>query len=353
VTETFVPAAAQLLGTVLPGGWRVVSQIDPHDGGTGGNFSVGYIVENADGRKGFCKALDFSEAMFANDPAEAFGHLAAAYNFERDLLRKCAESRMSRVILAIDDGVVDVPGGLPPRVNYLILELADTNIRKTLNLNAEIDTAAKLRALQNVATGLRQLHDKEIAHQDVKPSNILQFDSHTPTVSKVADLGRATDRVRAASHDDLMIAGDRAYAPPEQLYGATPVEFGARRYGCDLYQLGSLTSFLFTGVSMNALLLRHLDRSHSWKEWSGTYDEVLPYVRDAFGRSVAYAGDSVETEVRDDVMRIIGYLCEPDPTRRGHPVTLSRPGSQYSLQRTVTELDLLTRRAEVRLKNSA
>jgi serine/threonine protein kinase len=260
---------------------------------------------------------------------------------------------MSRVVLAIDDGVVDVPNGFPPRVNYLIFELADTNIRKTLNLEAKLDTAAKLRALQNVATGLRQLHDKDIAHQDVKPSNVLQFGSQVPPVSKVADLGRATDRGRAASHDEYPIAGDRTYAPPEQLYGATPIDFGQRRYGCDLYQLGSLTAFLFTGVSMNALLLRHLDRSHSWREWSGSYGEVLPYVRDAFGRSVAYAGESVEIEVRDDVMRILGYLCEPDPTRRGHPATVSRPGNPFSLERTVTEFDLLTRRAEIRLKKSA
>ena len=43
----------------LDGGWKVVRKTAKSAGATGGHFSCGYIVENADGRLGYLKALDF------------------------------------------------------------------------------------------------------------------------------------------------------------------------------------------------------------------------------------------------------------------------------------------------------
>jgi serine/threonine protein kinase len=40
----------------------------------------------------------------------------------------------------------------------------------------------------HVATGLQQLHFSEIAHQDVKPANILVTENQT---AKIGDMGRA------------------------------------------------------------------------------------------------------------------------------------------------------------------
>jgi hypothetical protein len=44
-------AASMLLGKVLDGGWTVKSMVVPLNGSTGGHFSVGYLVEHADGRQ--------------------------------------------------------------------------------------------------------------------------------------------------------------------------------------------------------------------------------------------------------------------------------------------------------------
>jgi hypothetical protein len=45
-------AAHTLVGKVLDGGWTVKNMVTPAVGSTGGQFSVGYIVESAAGRRG-------------------------------------------------------------------------------------------------------------------------------------------------------------------------------------------------------------------------------------------------------------------------------------------------------------
>lgn len=55
--------------------------------------------------------------------------------------------------------------------------------------------------MHQITAALRQLHGSGIAHQDIKPSNILFFqDDHT----KLADLGRASDRHGGSPHDELV-----------------------------------------------------------------------------------------------------------------------------------------------------
>jgi hypothetical protein len=59
-------------------------------------------------------------------------------------------------------------------------------------------------------------------------------------------------RGRSSPYEELDVAGDHAYAPPE----TPPQDWNTRRLGCDLYHLGSLVSFFFAGVGTTALLLR-------------------------------------------------------------------------------------------------
>jgi serine/threonine protein kinase len=342
-----------LVGMDLPGGWMVVSKVERPEGATGGNFCIGYVVENLDGRRGFCKALNLARALTAPNPAQLLEQLTHAYNYECELLAKCAATRMSRVVLAIDKGVIDVPGFALPKVNYIIFEWAEGDVRAALNASEGLDIAARLRCLHNVAIGLRQLHANLIAHQDLKPSNVLMFapDPLYPDgVSKIGDLGRATDHNRPARPDNLMIAGDRTYAPPEQLYRATPLDFGPRRLACDLYQLGELIVFLFTASSLNALLHEELHPSHAWENWGGTYADALPYVRDAYGRVLARLAADMPKPISDDLIHMVSYLCDPDPDRRGHPQELSGGRNSYSLQRVISHLDLMAKRAEIHLK---
>ena len=97
-----------LEGLILGEGWRVERRITPDDQHTGGYFSCGYIVKKPDGSTGYLKALDFfSRLPESDDPARDLEPLIAAFNFERDLLEKCRQRRLSRVVTALDTGSVD------------------------------------------------------------------------------------------------------------------------------------------------------------------------------------------------------------------------------------------------------
>src|SRR6266851_917241 len=52
---------------------------------------------------------------------------------------------------------------------------ADGDVRKHLSPTQSLDIVWILRCLHHIATGLHQLHSAKVAHQDLKPSNVLAF----------------------------------------------------------------------------------------------------------------------------------------------------------------------------------
>jgi serine/threonine protein kinase len=206
-----------------------------------------------------------------------------------------------------------------------------------------------MKALHHVATGLKQLHNVSVAHQDLKPSNVLVYAASEG--SKICDLGRAWDKHKSAAHDGWDVAGDRRYAPPEFLYFAVPADENARRFGCDLYQLGSLVVFCFSRVHMNALLAIHVHPDHRPGIWGGTYQGVLPALSAAFDLALAQFERDVPDFLKAEMRQTVAELCEPDPTRRGHP--MNHYQNQFSLERYVSRFDRLAHVARLQLVRSA
>jgi eukaryotic-like serine/threonine-protein kinase len=338
-----VPSAAQRLTGLTLDGWKVLRLMEPSPVATGGCFSSGYEVESASGRKAYLKALDYSRALQSPDPAQALNAMTAAFIFERELLDRCSERRLSRIVTAITSGKIildnDPFGGL---VEYLIFERADGDIRQQMSDIATFDLRWRLLCLRHIATALRQLHGELIAHQDVKPSNVLLFDRD----SKLADLGRAACRGLTPPHEAFDVAGDPSYAPPELLYGFLSPEWALRRLGCDVYLFGSMLVWFFTGLGTTALAVAALHESHRPTVWRGTYTDVLPYVREAFGQVLLHFRSEVPPSLADRLTRILEELCDPDPTLRGHPKDRTRSGNQFSLERYITEFDLLAARVQ-------
>ena len=340
--------AQQLVGKKLHDGWTVEQLINQSENATGGHFSTAYVVRSADGKKAFLKAMDYKKALESKDPARELQAMTAAFNFERDLLEKCRSKGLSRVVTVITSGK------LPPQdndvstvVEYLIFELANGDIRSFISFESAFETAWAIRTMHQAAAALRQLHSAQIAHQDVKPSNVLCFSNqHT----KLADLGRASDRDRTSPHDELDFAGDRTYAPPELLYGHVPEDWNRRRLGSDLYMLGSLVLFLCVQVSMTHLIFKRLNKEHRWLNWGGNYKEVLPYIQSAFAEIIRDLRKQITTEFADEIPELVKQLCNPDPDRRGDPKNI-RLGNQYSLERYVSIFDRLALTAEWSLKH--
>lgn len=339
-------AALHLEGMELEGGWKVGPLNVKSPSATGGLFSVSYMVAKADGSQGFLKVIDL---MSAFGDINALQTAVNEYISERDLLVMCGERRLSRVVLAIGHGEFAVPGYQMPQVNYIIFELATSDVRVALSQASSIELVIKLQMLHDLTLGLRQLHRFNVAHQDLKPSNFLVFGEtdNAQGIGKLADLGRAYRDGYPTMHDSMVRPGDRTYAPPEQLYRHEYEDTRVRRYAADLYQLGSLATFIFGGVTMNSLLAVELAEEHHWDKFGDGYAEVLPYLVDAHNRAIVQLRHNLPGEIAESLSGMIRYLTEPDATRRGHPANRKSNGSPFSLERVVSEADLMVRRAAV------
>jgi serine/threonine protein kinase len=308
-------------------------------------------VEHQSGRQGYLKALDFSMAFQAPDLARELQAMTAAYNFERDLLAKCKDRRLDRVVTPLADGTVKAPGnfGLLENVCYLIFDKAKGDIRDEVAQFAAFDLAWCLRSLHNSAVGLQQLHSTGIAHQDLKPSNVLVFHDFG---FKIADLGRASDSSVSSPSDGCQIPGDIGYAPPEQFYNVqTQRTFPERCIG-DLYLLGSLFFFYFANCSTTQAIGAKI-RGFTGINFTNTdFDNDLPYIRHAFQEALL----DLEAQIRPlagaltpSIMELVFQLCEPDPKRRGHRRNIGSLVPQHSLERFISALDLLAHKAELKM----
>ncbi len=151
--------AEMLEGQKLTDGWRVVKAITRKPTATGSNFSTGYLAEHEDGRRGFLKAMDYISALQAPNTAEILQIMTKAYLFEKQICESCREKRMNRVTHAIASGSINpTPANPAGKVEYLIFELAEGDIRVHLDAMAAFDLAFVLRTIHHVATGVQQLH---------------------------------------------------------------------------------------------------------------------------------------------------------------------------------------------------
>lgn len=349
VAPTLPPPAARLKGLTLPSGWVVTEEIQRVPGATGGQFSCGYKVQR-DGKIAFLKALDYSKAgeiaaATGIDVLTALQALINGYQFERNLLRDCKQKRMDRIVMALEDGSVRVDTGTFGEVNYLIFEAADGDVRKHLSLFQNLNVIWILKCLHHIATGLYQLHSAKVAHQDLKPSNVLVFDAD---LSKVADLGCASIEGTISPRDGCEFAGDRTYAPPELLYRSMDPDWRRRRQAADVYHLGSMVTFFFCGVSMTAMILDKMPADHLYTVWGGSYSEVLAEIRDAFGLALEEFARNVPGEqLRRTLREAVSQLCDPEPLRRGHPSNRRGSANPYSLERYVSLFSHLAQRATI------
>ena len=339
-----------LCGLELEGGWHVNSIIKPAPASTGGHFSVGYHVTGRNGRPAYLKALDFSEAFQDPDFPRRLEEMTRAYNYERDLLAKCRDRRLDRIVTPLADGSIEVPGGFGPlgKVSYLIFELASGDIRKEVASWPQFDVAWSLRSLHQTSIGLRQLHSVGVAHQDLKPSNVLVF----PELgSKVADLGRASYINTPSRVDACQIPGDVGYAPPEQWYGWRSSGFDAR-YLADLYLLGSLVFFYFAKCSATQAIHAKLSIAQGMNLTRVNFLQDLPYIQHAFSEARADLTIEIRTlagDLADEIIMIVTQLCEPDPRRRGDPRVLESKIPPYDLQPYISRFDRLSTIAEMRM----
>jgi serine/threonine protein kinase len=209
----------KLTGRMLKGGWKVGKLYTPPGPSTGGNFSVSYEVESENNSMGFLKAFDFRVIQDAPEPIEVLSNLVNSYNYERDLLKFCNERRIRFVVTSISDGTITIDDSLIGTVFYLIFELAEGNARTQIHSAEFRNIKWTMTAMHNVSVAIEKLHQHGVFHQDIKPSNVLVFNGGT--INKLADLGRSHSDHEKSPWSNMVMPGDRNYAPLSSYMAST------------------------------------------------------------------------------------------------------------------------------------
>ncbi|MCW5613189.1 MAG: hypothetical protein KIS83_21330 [Rubrivivax sp.] len=335
-----------LEGKTTPGGWVIRGKVMFGDGHTGGHFSDCYFVEK-DGQRAFLKALDIEKF----DIQHLMG-LLAGFAYESDLLALCRDNRLGRIVQVIESDRIERDPAAPPVLRYvpfLIFELADGDIRDSVDLTKAVSDQWRFQILHQTTLALLQLHKQQIAHQDLKPSNVLRFEGER---LKLGDLGRSSLRGRPAPHDNMPIAGASSYAPFEQRYGYLREDWLERRLSVDVFHLGCLAVFSFTNICFPEYVLKKLPEPYRPDNWGDSYLQVIDHVRAAMIDALNELSIEFPQRFRSELVSIVRDLCHPDPTKRGRTDT----GFKYSagplwLERYVSKFDILEKKARIRQAN--
>lgn len=338
-------------GAIIKDRWILVTELSAPAGATGSNFSIifkGYDQVNK--HDVFIKIVDIDKAFFIYSGSmpitELLEKIALEHRHESLLADLCGERKMNRVVRPLSSGEFRHPDFRLP-LPYIIFEWAEKgDTHKIISTDAVCATKASwwLRTLHNASVGVKQLHAAGIAHQDVKPSNLVFFE---PERSKIADLGRAV-RQHETSHNDQK-NGDPTHAPPELYYSVRNPVWETRFLSQDLYMLGSLAFWFFSGHKSftHVLMFEQLDVSFFPSNFRGTFTDVLPVLEMNYSQILEGLGARIPSEISDEFVSIIGQLCHPDPNARGHPRQLkSSLSNQYSLERYITQFMRLAKRLE-------
>lgn len=361
--EIWEDAIVNLVGTSLDNGWTI-TELLPRPGSegaedlTGAWFSVGYIAKKGN-KKAFVKVIDIQRALTRHDHGtlmERLKNVTDSHSFECSILNVCSQAKLDRIVQILAKGEIPPPANAPMPIAfpYIMFEWAEGgDVRRLLSRSNAIEDAWRLEVLHSVAVGLKQLHGEEIAHQDLKPSNVLLFGQDGKD-AKIGDLGCASRKGMEATHDGLSVAGALAYAPPEQIYGVRPEKWVDRREGCDLYHLGCLATFIFSGITPTDYYVQNIDpaiRPIAWRGRGGcSYQMVLPLLTSAFTAFVSEIRPSFPAWGAEELTQILINACNPDYTKRGDPDSRVRTGNPIGMETFISRFDRLSKRALVEIR---
>ncbi len=229
------------------------------------------------------------EVIDAGDPAMAHEFMRS---FEREA-QITASLRSIHTVELYDFGVT------ADSTFYYVMELLDGKDLETLvRETGPLDPARVAYFLEQVCDSLADAHDHGLVHRDIKPANIQvcrmgrRFD-----FVKVLDFGLVKQRTRRGGARGFgegkgVVVGTPAYIAPEMV-GTEDIDARA-----DIYSLGCVGYWLLTGRPVF--------------EGKTTAEIVAKHVQEA----VVAPGQRAETEIPEELERIILCCLEKDPSAR-------------------------------------
>jgi hypothetical protein len=341
-----VLGAEALLGVTIAGRWKLEEKFHEGKPESGGNFGVGYTaLDLKDNTWRFVKVVDFRSRL--RDMSQLRQLLEMA-EFEVIMQKACV--RMSKVVRMAAHGQLAfrTPGSTDP-YNFLclILERGDGDIKSHVDFKPDRSPYWKLWVLREVALATVQLERANLAHNDIKPSNVIRFPSNGNRHNiKLGDVGRAVTKAGNGPFDGYHWAGDPRHKPLETLYGWTEPEWQNRHTAADAYMLGNLACFLFSGASLTERVINSLPSGYrpGVGGFAGAYRDVLDLVRHAWNSVLeTQVVPLFPAAVREELANIVRWLTDPDPRVRGEPA--ARRSGTVGIDRIQSRLERLAQRA--------
>ncbi|CZT41811.1 uncharacterized protein RSE6_01602 [Rhynchosporium secalis] len=166
------------------------------------------------------------------------------------------------------------------------------------------------KIFRQLAEGLAYMHAKNVAHQDLKPGNILCFDDGNV---KIADLGNSL-QLQAPTHGISKLAGTYQYCPPEAVRARKQKSCFAPK-PCDIWALGVILYELLVGRLPwdPQHLAEHPDRKAYYKELNRLIlDGDL------------HLDDSSWNGIEIEAIHLVNLLLEPDASGRPNAAAILR-----------------------------
>lgn len=119
------------------------------------------------------------------------------------------------------------------------MEIADTTLAKYCT-SRDLDDNVKIAYMQTILSIMGRVHDRDIIHRDLSPSNIFLIHGRL----KIADFGLGKDMDAIVSHQTMTTkaVGQYSYCAPEQF-----VLLKGTDKKSDVYALGRVLNFIMTG----------------------------------------------------------------------------------------------------------
>lgn len=340
------PAAEELDGIVISERFRLDRKLHVGKQESGGNFGVGYVATDLqDGKKRFVKVVDFRKRMHELHELREILEWA-----EFEVLMHKACMRMSNVVRMVAHGelaFLEVGSSDPYNLICVVMELGEGDIKNHVDYAPQGSAYWKLWVLREISLAMVQMERANLAHNDIKPSNVIRFPSEGDRhIVKLGDVGRAVTKSGSGPFDDWIWAGDPRHKPLETLYGYQESEWQNRSTAADAYMLGNLACFLFAGASMTERIVSSLPSELRPGEFAGGYHDVIDIIRHAWNTVLEeQIFPNIPDGCRDDLSTIIRWLTDPDPVVRGEP-SARRIGT-LGLDRIYSRLDRMARQAQI------
>lgn len=110
--------------------------------------------------------------------------------------------------------------------------------------NNTLTKEIKYNLVEQVINAIKFAHNKNILHRDISPNNVLVFETNGSIILKVSDfgLGKDTESFSFYTGSSTSDYGQILYVSPEQR-----IKLKDATYQSDIYSLGKLIYFIFTG----------------------------------------------------------------------------------------------------------